>query len=81
MAVICALHFVQHILALMANYALRLPESLFAYVRQVVAEEEHVSMTPFFVAAIAECFLDDLHAVVDIVDDLGDAVTAVGRNW
>jgi len=37
----------------MANYALRLPESLFAYARQV-AEEEHVSMCRFFVAAIAE---------------------------
>ncbi|VFM98002.1 MAG: hypothetical protein BECKG1743D_GA0114223_105753 [Candidatus Kentron sp. G] len=37
----------------MANYALRLPESLFAYVRQV-AEEERVSMNQFFVTAIAE---------------------------
>lgn len=37
----------------MANYALRLPESLFAYARQV-AEEEHVSMNQFFVTAIAE---------------------------
>lgn len=37
----------------MANYALRMPESLFAYARKV-AEEEHVSMNQFFVAAIAE---------------------------
>ena len=37
----------------MANYALRVPESLFEYVRKV-AEEEHVSMNQFFVAAIAE---------------------------
>lgn len=37
----------------MANYALRVPESLFEYVR-TVAEEEHVSMNQFFVAAIAE---------------------------
>ncbi|EGV15812.1 MULTISPECIES: hypothetical protein [Thiocapsa] len=37
----------------MANYALRLPESLFAYARQV-AEEEQVSMNQFFVTAIAE---------------------------
>lgn len=37
----------------MANYALRLPESLFAYARQV-AEEERVSMNQFFVTAIAE---------------------------
>jgi hypothetical protein len=37
----------------MANYALRVPESLFAYARQV-AEEEHVSMNQFFVTAIAE---------------------------
>ncbi|WP_222930809.1 hypothetical protein [Allochromatium palmeri] len=37
----------------MANYALRLPESLFAYARQV-AEEEGVSMNQFFVTAIAE---------------------------
>lgn len=37
----------------MANYALRVPESLFSYARQV-AEEEHVSMNQFFVAAIAE---------------------------
>ena len=37
----------------MANYALRVPESLFAYARQV-AEEEHVSMNQFFVMAIAE---------------------------
>jgi predicted HicB family RNase H-like nuclease len=35
----------------MANYALRVPESLFAYARQV-AEEEHVSMNQFFVTAI-----------------------------
>ena len=37
----------------MANYALRLPDSLLAYARQV-AEEDHVSMNQFFVAAIAE---------------------------
>lgn len=37
----------------MANYALRLPESLFTYARQV-AEEESVSMNQFFVTAIAE---------------------------
>ncbi len=37
----------------MANYALRIPESLFSYARQV-AEEERVSMNQFFVSAIAE---------------------------
>lgn len=37
----------------MANYALRVPESLFAYARQVAAEE-NVSMNQFFVTAIAE---------------------------
>lgn len=37
----------------MANYALRLPESLFEYARSV-AEEEKVSMNQFFVTAIAE---------------------------
>ena len=37
----------------MSNYALRVPESLFAYARKV-AEEEHVSMNQFFVMAIAE---------------------------
>lgn len=37
----------------MANYALRVPDSLLAYARQV-AEEEHVSMNQFFVMAIAE---------------------------
>jgi hypothetical protein len=37
----------------MANYALRVPESLFSYAKQV-AEEEHVSMNQFFVTAIAE---------------------------
>ncbi|MBU2762229.1 hypothetical protein [Acidithiobacillus caldus] len=37
----------------MTNYALRVPESLLAYVRQV-AEEEQVSMNQFFVTAIAE---------------------------
>lgn len=37
----------------MANYALRVPESLFSYVRQVAAEEQ-VSMNQFFVMAIAE---------------------------
>jgi hypothetical protein len=37
----------------MANYALRVPESLFAYARKV-AEEENVSMNQFFVTAIAE---------------------------
>jgi hypothetical protein len=38
---------------IMANYALRVPESLFAYTREV-AESEHVSMNQFFVTAIAE---------------------------
>jgi len=37
----------------MAQYALRVPESLFEYARQV-AEEEKVSMNQFFVMAIAE---------------------------
>jgi len=37
----------------MANYALRVPESLFEYAR-LVAEEENVSMNQFFVTAIAE---------------------------
>ena len=37
----------------MTNYALRVPESLFAYARKV-AEEDHVSMNQFFVMAIAE---------------------------
>ncbi|MGZ4969779.1 MAG: toxin-antitoxin system HicB family antitoxin [Methylobacter sp.] len=37
----------------MTNYALRVPESLFAYARKV-AEEEQVSMNQFFVMAIAE---------------------------
>ncbi len=37
----------------MANYALRVPESLFTYARKVAAEE-HVSMNQFFVMAIAE---------------------------
>ncbi|MGD0961542.1 MAG: hypothetical protein ABSB19_17170 [Methylomonas sp.] len=37
----------------MANYALRVPESLYAYARKV-AEEEQVSMNQFFVTAIAE---------------------------
>jgi len=37
----------------MANYALRVPDSLMNYARQV-AEEEHVSMNQFFVTAIAE---------------------------
>ena len=37
----------------MANYALRVPKSLFSYSRQV-AEEEQVSMNQFFVSAIAE---------------------------
>ena len=37
----------------MTNYALRVPESPFTYVRKV-AEEEHVSMNQFFVMAIAE---------------------------
>jgi hypothetical protein len=37
----------------MSNYALRVPDSLFAYARKV-AEEEHVSMNQFFVTAIAE---------------------------
>ena len=43
----------------MSNYALRVPESLLAYVRQV-AEEEHVSMNQFFVTAIAEK-VSDIH--------------------
>jgi hypothetical protein len=38
----------------MANYALRVPESLFSYARQVAEEEEKVSMNQFFVSAIAE---------------------------
>lgn len=37
----------------MSNYALRVPESLFAFARKV-AEEEQVSMNQFFVTAIAE---------------------------
>jgi len=37
----------------MANYALRVPESLYAYARQV-AEEEQTSLNQFFVTAIAE---------------------------
>ncbi|MDR1190026.1 MAG: type II toxin-antitoxin system HicB family antitoxin [Bifidobacteriaceae bacterium] len=37
----------------MGNYALRLPESLFEFVRGVAAEEG-VSMNQFFVTAIAE---------------------------
>jgi len=37
----------------MANYALRVPESLFSYVRQLAAEE-NTSMNQFFVTAIAE---------------------------
>jgi hypothetical protein len=37
----------------MANYALRVPDSLLAYARQV-AEEEHVSTNQFFITAIAE---------------------------
>ena len=37
----------------MANYALRVPESLFNYARCVAAEEQ-VSMNQFFVTAIAE---------------------------
>ena len=37
----------------MSNYALRIPDSLFAFARKV-AEEEHVSMNQFFVTAIAE---------------------------
>ncbi|HLA36557.1 MAG TPA: hypothetical protein VJ001_16975 [Rhodocyclaceae bacterium] len=37
----------------MSNYALRIPESLFAYVRKV-AGEDGVSMNQFFVTAIAE---------------------------
>lgn len=38
---------------MMANYALRVPESLFDFVRKL-AKEEQVSMNQFFVAAIAE---------------------------
>jgi len=37
----------------MANYALRVPESLFEFARKV-AEDEKVSMNQFFVTAIAE---------------------------
>ena len=37
----------------MANYALRVPESLYAYSRKV-AEEEQVPINQFFVTAIAE---------------------------
>ncbi|WP_200242775.1 hypothetical protein [Thiohalocapsa halophila] len=37
----------------MANYALRVPESLFAYARKV-ADEKNVSMNQLFVTAIAE---------------------------
>ena len=37
----------------MANYALRVPESLFSYARKL-SEEENVSMNQFFVTAIAE---------------------------
>lgn len=37
----------------MANYALRVPDSLFGYVRTVAAEDQ-VSMNQFFVTAIAE---------------------------
>jgi hypothetical protein len=37
----------------MANYALPVPESLFAYARKM-AEEENVSMNQFFITAIAE---------------------------
>lgn len=37
----------------MPDYALHVPESLFAYARKV-AEEEQVTMNEFFVTAIAE---------------------------
>lgn len=37
----------------MAHYALRIPDSLMDYARQV-AEEEQVSINQFFVTAIAE---------------------------
>lgn len=37
----------------MAQYALRIPNSLLDYARQV-ADEEQVSMNQFFVSAIAE---------------------------
>ena len=37
----------------MSNYALRIPDSLLSYAREV-AKEEHVSMNQFFVTAIAE---------------------------
>jgi len=37
----------------MAQYALRIPDSLLDYARQV-ADEEQVSMNQFFVSAIAE---------------------------
>ena len=62
----------------MTNYALRVPESLLAYVRQV-AEEEQVSMNQFFVTAIAEkvsalkteaCFRDrQAHGELAAFDD------------
>lgn len=37
----------------MAQYALRLPDSLMAYAKKL-AEEEHVSMNQLFLTAIAE---------------------------
>jgi hypothetical protein len=37
----------------MANYALRVPESLFDYAKQL-AQDEQISMNQFFVSAIAE---------------------------
>ncbi|MCX7898335.1 MAG: hypothetical protein N2441_10750 [Rhodocyclaceae bacterium] len=37
----------------MAQYALRLPDSLLAYAKKL-AEEEHVSMNQLFLTAIAE---------------------------
>jgi hypothetical protein len=37
----------------MANYALRVPESLFDYAKQL-AQDERISMNQFFVSAIAE---------------------------
>lgn len=46
----------------MSNYALRAPESLFAFARKV-AEEEHVSMNQFFVAALKiEAYFRERHA-------------------
>ena len=59
----------------MANYALRVPESLLNYARQV-AGEESVSMNQFFVTAIAEkvsalktqAYFKERHARGDLKD-------------